>query len=325
MADIILPTAVWVENESRFYQVSNKFIYQPKLVDPPGETKSATWIYLQLAKKLGFGDKYSSVLASIPVTTTWPDAAWDSAWESLNKTAYNTWAALADVKALNPPSWDDFLKTKVFTFPVATLAHAPKTPFSAQIQTGTAFPDNDYHKSGKIEIYSNWLATTDMTTTWYGGPIAPMPEWVPVWQSFWTQDEFKKYPLLVTTAHAQHRMHNWTDGNPLLGDVTNELRDPIHSGDMYGAKLYISPVDADARGLVEGDMVRAYNSAGQIVVKAVISPWLTPGNVHLPEGRWANFIGDVDRRGNANTITYADRMNPSCSFPHMTICEVERF
>ena len=212
----------------------------------------------------------------------------------------------------------------MFTFPVGPLAHTPLTAFAAQIQQGKPFPDDVYRNSGKIEFYSTWLATTDMTTTWYGGPIPAMAEWVPPWGSVWTMAEIKKYPLLVTTAHARHRLHNWVDANPFLGDVTNNLESPLTTGDMYTARVYISTVDANNRGIVDGDLVKIFNDAGTVIVPAMVVPWITPGLIHLPEGRWGNFINGEDRRGNPNTLTYANRVDPAGSFPQTTFAEVAK-
>jgi len=89
--------------------------------------------------------------------------------------------------------------------------------------------------------------------------------------------------------------------------------------------VYIAPTDAANRGIQDGDMVKVYNDSGTVVVQAVIAPWLIPGVIHLPEGRWGNFINGVDRRGNANTLTYVKSGGKSCSFPQMTIAEVARF
>jgi anaerobic dimethyl sulfoxide reductase subunit A len=327
--DIILPIAVWVENDPAFFQIENKFIYQQRLSTPPGDAKTQNWIDTQLANALGFGSQFSSVLSAVPMTETWPDTAWDAAWESINQTAYTTWASGKQpsgdpISDLNPPSWSDFKANPVFTFPIGPLEHPPIVAFADQIQNGQPFPNDVYRNSGKIEFYSNWLATTDMTTTWYGGPIAPMAEWVPMWDSYWQMSEIAQYPLLVTTAHARHRLHNWVDANPLLGDVTNNLESPSTTGDMYQARVYIPTIDAANRGIVDGDLVKVFNDAGSTILTAVVVPWLIPGHIHLPEGRWGNFVNGTDVRGNANTITYADRWDYAGSFPQTTIAQVEK-
>lgn len=322
IADIMLPVAVWPQKDPTFTVVANGFFYMPPLAFA-GEAKTVTWIYLQLAKMLGFGDQYSSKLAGIPLNSSAVDPAWDTAFENAAKGAYDTWAKANNVST----SWDDFKKVGFYRYPIGPLSHPPRIAFSDQIQQGKPFPDDTnsaHHVSGKIEFYSDWLASTDMSTTWWGGVIQPTAMWEPVWENYWTPEEFEKYPLLLTSAHAMHRMHNWTDTNALLSDTG--AAGEIQGEDVYESALYISPVDAAMRGIKDGDRIRAFNSSGQTILTATVTPKLTPGVVHLPEGRWTNLNkAGVDVRGNANNLTYADRKCPSCAFPHMTICEVERF
>jgi anaerobic selenocysteine-containing dehydrogenase len=245
------------------------------------------------------------------------------AWEKINQDAYETWAKTNNIST----SWADFKKVGFYMFPIAPLSHSPIVAYQDQIQKGTKFPDSTMfckHTSGKIEFYSDWLASADMANTIWGGTMQPTGMWEPIWNSYWKPDEFKKYPLMMLTAHAMHRMHNWTDATPLAGDVG--AAGAIDGGDMYQSTLYISPVDAAMRGIKDGDSVRIFNDSGQAVLTAVIKPALTPGMVHLPEGRWNNVNGaGVDVRGGANSLTYCDRQNPSCSYPHTAPVQVEKY
>jgi anaerobic selenocysteine-containing dehydrogenase len=60
MADYVLPTTTSFEEEdiyysSMYYHYVN---YGPKLVEAPGEAKSDLWIWMELAKRLGFGEDF---------------------------------------------------------------------------------------------------------------------------------------------------------------------------------------------------------------------------------------------------------------------------
>jgi anaerobic dimethyl sulfoxide reductase subunit A len=322
VADIVLPATVWPEMETGFIRVANTIYYAPS-VAWAGEAKPLTWVHLQLAKKLGFGEQFSSKLVGIPMTGPNPDQAWNTAWDALVKDAYDAWAKANNIST----SWDDFKKTGYYRFPIEPLSHPPIVAYQDQIQKGKPFPDAKgfcNHVSGKIEFYSDWLATTDMTTTVWGGPITPTGMWQPIWDSYWKPEEFKKYPLMMLTAHAMHRMHQQYDADSLTGDVG--AAGQIDGGDMYQSVLFISPVDAAMRGVKDGDRVRIFNDAGEAVLTAVVKASLTPGMVHLPEGRWTNLnSAGVDVRGNANSLTYADRQIPSCAFPHTAPVQVEKF
>ena len=48
--------------------------------------------------------------------------------------------------------------------------------------------------------------------------------------------------------------------------------------------IKINPADAEPRGIAQGDMVRAYNDRGFVVLKAVISNGTRPGMIVVPKG-----------------------------------------
>jgi trimethylamine-N-oxide reductase (cytochrome c) len=298
-------------------------------------------MYLQLAKRLGFGDKYSSRLVNVA------DADWDATKLQLDKEAYETWCTSDYVKnnlGATPPAWADFLKKPWIEFPLPKTDRVENIPFQDQIQSGKPF----LTESGKIEFYNKFLANPSETTWkalnfsggivpygWYlSGPIAPMGIWDPYWTTTWTPAELNKFPIYLTTIHSMHRVYEYSDMNPLLGDCSTVERDPIHSGDVYeNGTLKISPSDAKARGIQDGDRVRIFNDRGQVVVKAVVSSTIAPGIAVLMHGRFAvhnsstnvdAYGNPMDVRGNANTLTYT-RKEPAGTFPHDAPVQVEKF
>jgi anaerobic selenocysteine-containing dehydrogenase len=67
-----------------------------------------------------------------------------------------------------------------------------------------------------------------------------------------------------------------------------------------GPLLYLSAVDAEARGIREGDLVRAWNDRGAWTAKATISDLTGPGVVATYRGWWSRFTADGT---NANRTT----------------------
>lgn len=57
MADYVLPVATVFEQEDIYYSsMYHHYVnYGPKLVEPPGEAKPDLWVWIELAKRLGFG------------------------------------------------------------------------------------------------------------------------------------------------------------------------------------------------------------------------------------------------------------------------------
>ncbi len=70
--------------------------------------------------------------------------------------------------------------------------------------------------------------------------------------------------------------------------------------------MYMAPDDAKARGINDGEVVKAYNDIGQFLVQAKVSPAVRPGQVVLYNA-WENyqFPGGI---GHRNVI--ASPINP---------------
>ena len=51
-------------------------------------------------------------------------------------------------------------------------------------------------------------------------------------------------------------------------------------------RLLMHPLDAEARGLAEGDSVRVFNALGEVRCNAAVGHWIRPGTVSLPKGLW---------------------------------------
>jgi nitrate reductase NapA len=58
IADIILPSAMWVEREGLYGNSERRTQYFEKMVDAPGEAMCDTWQIVQVAKKLGFEKQF---------------------------------------------------------------------------------------------------------------------------------------------------------------------------------------------------------------------------------------------------------------------------
>lgn len=81
------------------------------------------------------------------------------------------------------------------------------------------------------------------------------------------------YPLQMIMGHVRHGIHNmWTDDALLLS---------LRRGQP---DVYVSPVDAAARGVVDGDMLRVYNKLGAFDAMAHVSSMMPPGTLFMYHG-----------------------------------------
>lgn len=141
--------------------------------------------------------------------------------------------------------------------------------------------------SGKIEIFSK-------TIEGFGyKDCPPHPSWLePVeWKG-----SAKEGQLQLLTAHPAHRLHSQLNYAKLRELYAIADREPIT----------IHPDDAKARNIANGDLVRAFNDRGQVLVGALVSDGIKPGIVCIHEGAWPDLdpaAGGICKNGGANVLT----------------------
>lgn len=141
------------------------------------------------------------------------------------------------------------------------------------------------------------------------GQATGFPE-IPEWR---TPPVDPRYPLLLLTPKSPHRTHSQG------GSVADIRRLAAHALEMH-------PLDAAARGLIDGEPVRAFNARGETTVVMRLCKDLTPGVACLPEGQWVELDGEGrDLAGSANMLTSTEGTAPSVScIMHGVPIEVER-
>ena len=193
---------------------------------------------------------------------------------------YNDKSEMEWLRELTENSVDDFdafVSEGVARFPAPEDAVA----FAKQIR------DPENHKfatpSGKIELYSNAIA--DNPNPYGLGEISPVPNWVP---HAGGDDD---YPLRLCNLKSRARTHSVHANQPKLARV-----DPDD--------LMLNPVDAEARGIADGQVVRVFNSYGATRLLARVTDDIAPGVVSLKEGAWFTPDADgTDSEGCGNAVT----------------------
>ena len=167
--------------------------------------------------------------------------------------------------------------------------------------------------SGKIEIYSQ--ALVDIAATWElseGDVIDPLPIYTPGFESY--QDPLnKQYPLQLTGFHYKSRVHSTYGNVDVLKAACRQ-------------EMWINPLDAQKRGINNGDKVRIFNDRGEVHIEAKVTPRMMPGVVALGEGAWYDpDTKRVDKGGCINVLTTQRpsplaKGNPS----HTNLVQVEK-
>lgn len=156
--------------------------------------------------------------------------------------------------------------------------------------------------SGKIEIYSRLIAGLDIPT------IPPVPKYIEPDDGQRGGTE-RAHPLQLISAHSWRRANSCFDKVPWLMELEPQA-------------VSINSRDATTRGITDGDMVRVFNSRGEMRIRTRITERIMPGVVNIPEGAWLELDGHgVDNGGCPNILT-TDRPSTSGAYPYYT-CSVE--
>jgi anaerobic dimethyl sulfoxide reductase subunit A len=191
------------------------------------------------------------------------------------------------------PDYETFKKEGIYKIPLP----GPFIPFKAQIED----PENNPFPtpSGKIEIYSQQLA--DMKSPM----VPPIPKYIEPWEG--PTDPLRgKYPLQLITTHFKRRIHSVYEKVPWL----KELDEP--------QAVTMNSIDASARGIKDGDLVRVFNDRGKTILPVKVTERIMPGVVEIPEGAWYDpDENGMDRGGNPNVLT-KDTVSPGGAYSSNT-------
>ncbi len=127
--------------------------------------------------------------------------------------------------------------------------------------------------SGKCEFRSAWLEQQG---------VDPLPFYNP------PAEDHGKYPLGFLSPPARHFLNSSFANLARFREFEREPHLDMH------------PVDARARGIADGDMVRVFNDRGSHRLRARVNAKPRPGVVVAPSVWWKKYSPD---RGNANNLT----------------------
>ncbi len=280
-ADIILPvntkfeeTDIGVDRDEQFLSLFS----EGKSVEPIGESRSDYEIVCTIAEKLGLLDKYTEGKS----VKEWIRHGFDNSGVQ------------------NMISWEEFTKKQYYVIPIAPdwendppgMRKFYEDPLTNPLTTPT----------GRIEFTSTALAKKFPDDK----ERPPVPHWIPYGESHQESLQHprsRKYPLLVVSNHDRWRHHAQCDDVSWLREIpTCKVRGP----DAYLYEpVWIHPLEADKRGIKNGDIVKVFNERGAVLAGAYVTERIIPGVVSQAHGsRYDPIVpGELDRGGAINTIT----------------------
>ena len=294
-ADIVMPTSHIGERED-LYTFNEFAIFGHQLIQPLYESKSDMEVVMELATRLGVSDKV---------------------FQGMNE---DQWLRSLYAKAKMPLSYDDFKAQGYIKFDTTPLD--TKTTDVGQLKD---FYDDPVKNplntpTGKIEFYSTSIAKfygpdgktmpTPKCTAYPANPIAPpIPMYVPATENR-NSALAQKYPLLSTQGGQKFGRHSQWNNLSWLRDDDQTF--------IHGYRVIImNTVDADARGLKYGDVVRVFNDRGQNLHAVKVTEMITPGVVWIYEGgqgkpQQPGVLRALDMGGNSANLTPNWQAEPIC-------------
>lgn len=298
LSDIVLPVALEPERYDIEQSPNKEFIFINKpIIEPMGESKSDFYICEQICKRWGL------------------DKVFNEGKSELEWVKYIYEQAKSDAKELNinMPSFDEAFKKGYVQF-----SQIDKT---SEFYTRYSNFRKNPHKyrlgtpSGKIEIYSPTIAKMNYDDC-YGHPA-----WFEPFE--WLKDNktSKKYPIALVSPHSRFRLHSQLNNSLIRNYAEVNAREPI----------IINPEDAKKRAIKTGDVVRAFNDRGEILVGALVSDIVREGVVIICEGAWYDpeILGEKSlcQHGCVNVLTKdkgTSKLAQSNS-AHTCLIEFEKF
>jgi len=165
--------------------------------------------------------------------------------------------------------------------------------------------------SGRVEIFSEtidgfgyddcpghptWLEPAE----WLGSPLS------------------QRFPIHLLSNQPATRLHSQYDHGALRRAAKVAGREAMR----------VSPADAAARGLANGDVARVWNDRGACLAGVIVTDALRPGVAILPTGAWWDPDDDgTDRHGNPNAVTLDRGTSRLAQAPiaQTTLVEIERY
>jgi len=124
----------------------------------------------------------------------------------------------------------------------------------------------------------------------------------------------KKYPLTYFTTHTRFRTHSTLANVKWLRELEPE------------PNLEMNTIDAEARGIQSGDVVRVFNDRGAVKIKAMVHEGIRPGIVNVNQGWWPeDFIDGSHQELTHSVVNKAQEMiyEPNSAF-YDVLVEVEK-
>lgn len=330
-ADIVLPACTNFERwdisefgncsgyipDSMTYANHRVIVFQQKCIEPLGQSKSDYDIFAELSKRLDLWGPFTmggmSDLDWVKRLFHATDMPKVISWDEFAKKGYYVLPSPEEKKS--PPALRWFAEDRVkdtHDWGPAPWDHIQNKGLQTQ--------------TGKIEFVSNSLKRFEA-----GGTIDPErpamgPQYIPSWEGHRTEDLIGKYPLAMISPHPKFSFHTMADHKDAWMCEVKDHRTLVNG--HYYWNIRINSEDAAARGIAHGDLVRAFNDRGSVILAAMVTERVPPGTVHSYEScSEYDPLGDpgysTDRGGCVNLLVSKRFITPTSAAMSNNSCLIQ--
>jgi len=254
IADVVLPTAMWVEKEGAYGNAERRTHFWKKMVEPPGEAKDDLWQLVDFAKRMGHGKlfEYSKAEYPLPSGQKLSDAS-KAAGFHIEKALWEEYRKFGVGHGHDLAAFEVYHNTRGLRWPVVNGNETVirfKEGSDPYVEKGTGI--QFYGKKNEDNRATIWLR-----------PYEPPPE-VP-------SDD---YPFWLCTGRVLEHWHS--------GTMTGRVKSLKEAYPHATANLH--PNDALKLGLEHGDKIKIVSRRGEVTIRADINGRVTPqeGMVYVP-------------------------------------------
>ncbi|MFP3978100.1 molybdopterin-dependent oxidoreductase [Marinobacter sp. KMM 10035] len=289
-ADIVLPAATFLERNDIASSSRDPFlVYMQKAAEPVGQSLTDYEIFSALAEELGAREAFT-------------EGRDEEQWLQV---IYDETRQKAGGSGIDLPTFEAFKAKGWFE---NSMPKEPQVLMKAFRENPAANPLGT--PSGKIEIFSETVAG-------FGYEECPgFPFWSEPKE--WLGQESPEYPLHLISNQPKNKLHSQLDHGSYSRKSKINGREPV----------VIHPVDAKARNIVDGSLVRLFNGRGACLCSAVVSDEVRPRVLQLSTGAWFDPPQPGDsaiscRHGNPNVLTRDQGTSRLAQGPSALSCLVE--
>ncbi|MFT5221638.1 MAG: biotin/methionine sulfoxide reductase, partial [Gammaproteobacteria bacterium] len=269
-ADIVLPCTTSLERNDLSISPRDPYVIDmQQAIKPVGQSRNDYDIFSGIARQMGVEEAF---------TEGRDEQQWlEWIYQATRERAFDKGFEMPEYTAFKAQGW---FKPDAPAEAVIMLRKFREDPQANPLPT----------PSGKIEIYSKTVAGFNYDDCpGHASWMEPLE---------WLGGDLSEFPLQLISNQPKTKLHSQLDHGSHCRAAKIKEREP----------LMLHPQDADARGLIEGDVVRVFNRRGACLAGVIIDDQVMPAVVQMSTGAWYDpqdptQPNSLCKHGNVNVLT----------------------